>query len=150
MDIDLFFKHAIQLERDAARRFEDLSHAMQTSGNRELQQLFARLGELSRMHLQAVTARSGFRDLPEIPPEDFVWPEGVTPEAARWHGVDDMLDVQGALELALEGERGGFEYYSAVAEQTEDPEVRRTAHEFAEEEAAHVRELERWIARAAS
>ena len=35
-DVNLFLAHAIQLERDAARRFEDLMHSMQTAGNREV------------------------------------------------------------------------------------------------------------------
>jgi len=149
-NIELFLQHAIQLERDAARRFEDLSHSMQTAGNRELEQLFRRLGELSRLHLKMATDRGGFRDLPELALEDFEWPEGVTPEAAGWHGVDDLLDARGALELALAGERSGCAYYEAVAARSSDPEVKRTARSFADEEAQHVRELERWVERVKS
>ena len=146
-DINLFLAHAIQLERDAARRFEDLMHSMQTAGNRELEGLFRRLGELSRMHLTAAVARGGYHTLPELAPEDFQWPEGATPEAADWQGVDSMLDATGALRLALAGERTGQAWYAAIAKSTTDPEVLAMAREFAEEEAQHVSELERWIAR---
>ena len=146
-DINLFLAHAIQLERDAARRFEDLMHSMQTAGNRELEGLFRRLGELSRLHLSSAIARGGFHDLPELAPEAFQWPEGQTPEAADWQGVDSLLDANGALRLALAGERTGQAWYSAVAKATTDPEVQSMAREFAEEEAQHVSELERWIAR---
>lgn len=148
-DIDLFLRHAIQLERDAAQRFEDLMHAMRTSGNRELERLFRRLGELSRLHLKAATARGGFHDLPVIAPDEFEWPDGLTPEAAGWEGVDDLLDGSGALQVALAGEQRGLAYYEAIAGSTTDPEVRRTAREFADEEAQHVSELKRWIARSA-
>ncbi|HEY0469635.1 MAG TPA: ferritin family protein [Polyangiaceae bacterium] len=146
-DINLFLAHAIQLERDAARRFEDLMHSMQTAGNRELEGLFRRLGELSRLHLSSAVARGGFHSLPELSPADFQWPEGETPEAADWQGVDSLLDANGALRLALAGERTGQAWYSAVAKTTTDPEVLSMAREFAEEEAQHVSELERWIAR---
>jgi rubrerythrin len=146
-DINLFLAHAIQLERDAARRFEDLMHAMQSVGNREVEALFKRLGEFSRRHLDDAMARGGFRDLPTLNPDDFQWPEGVTPEAAGWSGVDSLLDEQSALELALAGERSGHDYYAAVAGTTQDPEVAQLARSFAAEESAHVRELERWIAR---
>jgi len=149
-DVNLFLVHAIQLERDAARRFEDLMHSMQTAGNRELELLFRRLGELSRMHLSTAMARGGFRSLPELAPGDFQWPEGVTPEAAEWRGVDSLLDVEGALEVALDGERTGHAWYSSVAKTATDPEVLAMAREFAEEEAQHVTELERWIARRSS
>lgn len=148
-DIDLFLRHAIQLERDAARRFEDLMHAMQTAGNGELEKLFRRLGGLSRKHLQAATARGGFRDLPDIPLSAFEWPDGLSPEAAGWQGVDHALDGPAALALALEGEERGFAYYEMIAQRTSDPEVRAAAREFAEEEAQHVTELRRWIERQA-
>ena len=147
-DVDLFLTHAIQLERDAARRFEDLMHSMQTAGNREVENLFRRLGEFSRLHLESAMARGGFRTLPELSPSDFQWPDGLTPEAAGWHGVDYGLDELGALQVALAGERSGHAYYEAVAKRTKDPEVARMAHSFAEEEAQHVSELERWVARA--
>lgn len=146
-DVDLFLAHAAQLERDAARRFEDLMHSMQTTGNREVEALFRRLAELSRRHLKAAVARSGFRNLPELSPAEFQWPQGVTPEAAGWHGVDYELDVRGALQLALAGERSGHAYYEAVLRGTRDPEVASMARSFTDEEAQHVAELEQWIAR---
>jgi hypothetical protein len=144
-DVNLFLAHAIQLERDAARRFEDLSHSMQTAGNVEVEQLFCRLGEFSRLHLQEAMARGGFRDLPQIPPEAFEWPDGLTPEAASWSGVDAGLDTLAALELALAGEQSGLAYYESIAERTGDAEVANIAREFAREEAQHVQELKHWI-----
>ena len=148
-DVDTFLVHAIQLERDAARRFDDLMHSMQAAGNAELERLFRRLGELSRLHLKAAMERGGFHELPQLAPEDFQWPQGVTPEAAEWRGVDALLDVAGALELALAGETTGHAWYTAVSKSTADPEVLAMAREFADEEAQHVSELERWIARQA-
>lgn len=146
-DVNVFLTHAIQLERDAARRFEDLMHAMQSVGNREVELLFRRLGDFSRRHLESAMARGGFRDLPQLSVGDLDWPDGVTPEAAGWNGVDSSLDVLGALELALAGERSGYDYYVAVAGRTQDPEVASMARSFAAEESQHVAELERWIVR---
>lgn len=147
-DVNLFLAHAVQLERDAARRFEDLMHAMETIGNREVESLFRRLGDFSRRHLESALARGGFRDLPKLSEDELAWPEGLTPEAARWTGVDSGVDTLTALELALAGERSGYNYYAAIAKQTQDPEVARMARDFAAEESQHVAELERWIARA--
>lgn len=146
-DIDLFLQHAVHVERDAARRFEDLMHAMKTIGNRELERLFKRLGELSRLHLKTAIARGGFRDLPDLSLDELQWPGGITPEAAGWTGVDDGIDALAALQLALEGERSGHGYYARIARESDDAEVRQTAEVFAEEEAQHVAELERWVKR---
>ncbi len=141
-----FLTHAVQLEREAARRYEELSAAMRTEGNRELQAFFGRMAHFSRLHLAQATARGGFRELPTLAPDQFEWPDGVSPETAGWAGVDAQMSPRAALELALDGERSGHAYYAAVAATTLDAELRALAGEFAAEEAEHVRELEKLLA----
>ncbi|EHR69871.1 hypothetical protein BurJ1DRAFT_0998 [Burkholderiales bacterium JOSHI_001] len=144
-DVERFLAHAVQLERDAARRYEELSAAMATEGNRELKTFFARMAHYSRLHLAQASARSGFRDLPPLKPGEFEWPEGTSPETADWVGVDAQMDGLDALHLALEGERRGHAYYATMAATTTDAELRAIATEFADEEAEHVAELEKLI-----
>jgi rubrerythrin len=144
-DVTTFLAHAIQVEHDAARRYEDLTHSMEAYGNTEVEALFRQLGELSRRHLKWAMARGAFQTLPHLGPGEFEFPDGISPEAVGWQGVDAVMDELGALEVALQGEVGGFEYYKAVAQTTKDPEIRRMAAEFAQEESEHVSELERWI-----
>jgi hypothetical protein len=98
--VEIFLAHAIQLERDAARRYEELSAAMGTEGNRDLKEFFDRMAYYSRMHLTQAAKRGGFRELPVIAPEDFEWPEGTSPETAGWAGVDAQMDRRAALDLA--------------------------------------------------
>ena len=142
-EIEVFLAHAVFLEREAARRYEELSAAMGTDGNADLKAFFRQMAHYSRMHLAEAQARSGFRTVPDIAPEDFQWPDGTAPETAGWAGVDALMSVHDALQLALEGERRGHAYYGAILATTADPEVRRMAAEFAAEEAEHVHELER-------
>jgi rubrerythrin len=147
MDIvERFLAHAVQLERDAARRFEELSAAMNTDGNRELQQFFARMAHYSRKHLAEASARAGFRDLPPLAPEEFEWPDGMSPETAGWEGVDAQMGAREALELALASERRGHAFYAGVAASTHDQELRAIATAFAEEEIEHVKQLEKLLA----
>jgi rubrerythrin len=141
-----FLTHAIQLEREAARRYEELAAAMGTDGNKELKAFFGKMAHYSRLHLAQATARGGFRDIPTLAPQEYEWPEGVSPETAGWAGVDAQMSPRAALELALNGERSGHAYYAAVAATTTDAELRALAGEFADEEADHVRELEKLIA----
>ncbi len=150
MDVQEFLAHAIQLEREAARRYEELAAAMGTEGNRELKAFFGRMAHYSRLHLAQAMARGGFRDLPVLAPHEFRWPDGIAPETAGWAGVDAQMSPLAALELALDGERSGHAYYAAVAATTADAELRAIAGEFAEEEADHVRQLEKLLADAQS
>jgi rubrerythrin len=145
-DVELFLAHAIQLEREAARRYEELTAAMTTDGNAELKEFFARMAFFSRKHLAEAVARGGFRDLPEMGLDDYQWPDGTSPETAEWAGVDAQMDGADALQLALGSERRGHAYYGAIAATTQDIELRGIAAEFAAEEAQHIAELERLIA----
>lgn len=149
-NIDVFLAHAVELEREAARRHEELAESMRTASNTEVESFFRQMAVFSRKHLAQAMERGGFHHLPAIPAENFSWPDGVSPEQFDWIGVDTMMDVNSALEIALEGERRGHAFYVHISAITRDPEVRAMAHEFADEEAEHVIELEKWIARYAA
>lgn len=141
-DVDVFLAHAISLEREAARRYEELAAAMGTEGNAELRRFFTEMAGYSRKHLAEAVARGGFRELPELTPSEFQWPDGVSPEVADWVGVDASLDARGALQLALDSERRCHAWYAAIAATTPDAELKALAHEFAAEEAEHMAALE--------
>jgi rubrerythrin len=145
MDVDEFLAHAVRLEYEAARRFEELADAMATHGNAEVEALFRRMAEYSRRHLAEAQARSGFHELPQLQPHEYRWADGDSPEQASWAGVDGLTDVGYALRLALDSEREGHRFYAELAEHSDDPEVRIMAAAFMQEEAEHVAELERWI-----
>lgn len=146
-DIKVFLAHAVELEREAARRYEELAESMRTEGNAEVEQFFRKMAVFSRKHLASAMERGGFRSLPAMAEDDYMWPDGISPEQYNWIGVDAMIDVNGALDLALDGERRGHAFYADIAIATGDPEVRVMAQEFADEEAEHVAELEKWISR---
>ncbi|HYA76473.1 MAG TPA: ferritin family protein [Burkholderiaceae bacterium] len=145
-NVERFLAHAVRLEREAARRYEELAAAMQTHGNRELMQFFGRMAHYSRMHLKEAVARTGFRDVPQLGQDEYEWPEGVAPETVPWAGVDALMDPRVALELALDSERRGLAYYKSIALITSDAELRALASSFAAEEAQHVAALEKLLA----
>ncbi|RJF82120.1 rubrerythrin [Azospirillum cavernae] len=146
-DAALFLAHACALEEDAANRFSDLSESMKTYGNTEIAAFFGQMATFSRMHLAEARKRSGFRDIPDLAPEDFQWPDDESPEAASMEGSHYLMTVEYALELALDSERRGQAFYADVARTTTDSEVRMMAEEFAAEEAEHVAQLEIWTKR---
>lgn len=143
--VEEFLVHAIRLEQEAALRFGQLADAMLTQGNREVGRLFRQLADYSKLHLADARERAGYRDLPPLRPEDYSWPDIESPEAAAIWAADPLLGREQALEVALEAEQAGMDYYSNVMKSTIDPELRALAKEFADEEAGHVAELKRWI-----
>lgn len=149
-DIHFFLAHAIQLEQESARRYEELADEMQTLGSPEVADFFRQMAHYSRLHLADAMARGGFHYPPKLRPEEYRWPDGTSHEAAAWGGVDAFMDVAGALALALDGEQRSCVFYREIAGQTVNPNVRLMAEEFAGEEAGHVAQLEARIARLAA
>ncbi|HSD39643.1 MAG TPA: rubrerythrin [Rhodocyclaceae bacterium] len=147
-EVQLFLAYAIQLEREAARRYDELRAIMHTAGNAEVAAFFTSMALFARRHLNEAMERGGFHEIPEMDWREFRWPTGMSPEAPSWEGVDAMMDVQAALLLALDGEHRSHVFYSQMHAATQDPEVKRFAGEFAAEEAEHVAELQKWLARA--
>ena len=141
--VQTFLAHAIRLESAAAQRSDELAAAMQTWGNREVEAFFRKMADYSRLHLAEAMARGGFRQVAELPADDYEWPDGVDPETPDWWGVDGMMGIEQAIENALEGEKRGLAYYEGVAAGTSNMKLKALAEEFAAEEREHVAELER-------
>ena len=149
-NVEEFLAYAIRLEQEAALRFDELADSSLSYGKKEVSDFFRQLADYSRLHLKQAMARGGFRDIPQIAPQDYVWPEGQSPEAADIWGADAHLDIFQALDLALNAESRGAKFYRNIYETTNDPEVRVLAKEFAEEEDEHVLAIQQWIKRLAA
>ncbi|THF63231.1 ferritin family protein [Pseudothauera rhizosphaerae] len=143
-----FLAHAVRLEAEAARRFDELAEHMATHGNAAVESVFRQFADFSRLHLQTAMSRAGFRYIEDLPRDGYEWPHGESPEAAPWWGVDGLMDVEAALRLALESEQGGLDFYRSVALGSADPRVQAMAQEFAAEEAEHVARLQELLAEA--
>src|SRR5450759_839488 len=61
-------------------------------------------------------------------------------------GFDHVIEAYNALKYAHANELRAMQYYRSVAEESTDPEVRRLAADFADEESEHVAALDQWIA----
>jgi rubrerythrin len=144
--VETFLAYAIKLEQEAADRFGQLADAMEACGNKEVGKLFRRLSDYSRLHLADARARSGFRDMPDMTTEEYEWPDLESPETAAIWAADPFMGRDQALEIALEAEKAGYDYYKCILDTTDDPEIKALAREFVDEESDHVRELEKWIA----
>jgi rubrerythrin/ferredoxin len=143
--MDEFLSYAIQVEEDAALHFEKLALAMAACGNEDVAALFGKLAGYSRLHLEEARAKCQRLDVLVTLPPSSSWPDNETPEKTTLWAADPALSRLGALKVALQGERRGFEFYYAIAGTATDPDIRAVAREFVHEETAHVEELKRWI-----
>lgn len=143
-----FMLHAITLEDESARRFDELAGALGTHNNAEgVVALFRKMEHYSKQHLAEALDRAADMKLPRLQPWEFKWPEAESPEMADIAESHYRMTVWHALNLALDSEKRGHAFYATLADRSADPDVRRMAAEFAEEEAEHVAILEQWLAK---
>lgn len=145
-----FLAHALELEYESAERYRELAGNMSVHNNPEIAQLFEYLARMSDLHAQEVEALAQGIELPQIPPWDYKWAAGGSPEANAAEQEEElsylMTTIQ-ALQLALHNELRGRDFYARVAAGSPDPQVRRLAAEMAVEESEHAQLLEQRLAR---
>lgn len=147
-ELQRFLSHAVALETDAAERYDELHRAMAVHHNAEIAALFERMAHYSRLHRDEARERAERAGgVLSIRPWDFEWGGGESPESAATEAMHYRMGPREALAVALQAERSAHGFYHRVAGHSDDAEVRRLAEEFAEEEAGHAAEIERWIQR---
>jgi len=134
--VEEFLAYSIHLEQEAATRFGQLADAMESCGNGEVGKLFRRLSDYSRLHLADAQARSGFREIPAIKTGDYVWPGLESPETAAIWAADPLIGREQALEIALDAETAGFEYYKNIWRRPTIPRSRRLPRNLSPRRAA--------------
>jgi len=139
-----FLAHAVALEQEAADRYLELADMMEAHRNDPVSTVFRSMTRFSQMHCDAIKVRIGGIELPQLKSWEYRWRS--PPEVGGEEGFDYMIEAYNALKYARANELGAMQYYRSVAEESTDPEVRRLAMEFANEETEHVAALDEWIA----
>lgn len=140
-----FLAHAIVLERESVERYEELADSMETHNNLEVARLFRKLARFGELHAHEVEQHAEGMELPQIPPWEFKWSTPEAPESGAMEEVHYLMGTREALEFALHNETQGRDFYAHVAGSSPDPEVRRMAAHFTDEETEHVNLLKSWI-----
>lgn len=148
-NVGLFLAHALELEIEAAERYDELADSMEAHNNPEVAKLFRDLGGYSRKHAEEVRAiAKEHGSLPKVAPWEFVWDStNESPEAASFEHAHYLMKPHHALKMALLSEQQGAKYYNSIAAETKDLEVARLAREFAQEEDGHVTLVKQWLER---
>jgi len=138
-----FLAHAVALEQEAAERYLELADMMEAHRNDTVAGVFRDMTRFSQMHCDSIKVRIGSVRLPQLKSWEFRWRS--PPEVGGEEGFDYLIEAYHALKYARENELRAMQYYRSVAGESTDPEVRRLATEFAEEETEHVAALDKWI-----
>jgi rubrerythrin len=123
------------LEREAARRYRGMATRMARQGNSAIAAVFETLAALEERHVERVADRA--RSLLGRPPEllRVGWDLPPTYDEDEAHGAE--LSAYHALAFAVRNEERAFAYYTYVAAEANNPDVRALAEELARDELDH-------------
>jgi rubrerythrin len=139
------FAVAYQIEADAVERYELLADQMETHNNRELVVMFRDLARAEGIHRDEIRRLAGDIDVVAHGRRLAKWHRGESPEQADLGAAHYMMTPWHALQLALVGEKRALAFFTSVAETAKNPEIKKMAEEFAEEEAEHVNLVHRLL-----
>jgi rubrerythrin len=132
------FAVAYQIEADAVERYDLLAGQMETHNNQDLAAIFRDLARAETIHRDEIRRLAGDIDVVAQARRIAKWNRGESPEEADLGDAHYLMTPWHALQLALAGEKRALAFFSSVAETTKNPEIKKMAEEFAEEEAEHV------------
>lgn len=130
--------HAYEMELEAQERYGYLAEQMEAHNNIDLAKLFRELARVEGLHASEILEQMKGMDVPHIRPLDYKWPGTESPEALDMGDMHYMMTPRQALLLALKAEQNAFDFFDHLLKATGDPEIKRFAAEFAEEEQEHV------------
>jgi len=138
--VPALFTLATAMEREAARRYDELAARMQAAGNAGLAGVFADLAEQEREHEHGIAEWAGRQGVDADALPGFRWqsPESLSDDAVADAGGEALMTPLGALELAVHNEERAFAFYVRIASEAADPGVRDYAERMADEELGHV------------
>jgi rubrerythrin len=140
------YAHAIAIEREAARRYDELGDAMAEQRYHAVAVLFYRLSSFEARHLGELTAKTAGLVLPDLS-ADYTWREGEAPETVSFTACMGKMTPERALLMALDAEKRAQAFFKHAARITPDPPTRALAREMAVEEAEHIIFVERTLSR---
>lgn len=132
------YAHALAMEAEAADRYVELAVRMLDEGNREIAELFWKLGRAEGEHYAALLRKAAQMVLPSLPRGAYRWIDAGGPETAAQELVFRLMTPRHALAIALDAERRARDFFNAAARTAADPAVRALAREMAAEENEHI------------
>jgi rubrerythrin len=139
--------HAHALESEAAERYEELAEQMEVHHNLEVAELFRKMAAIEGKHIAKVESLASNLQLPRLAPWDYHWQDPEAPETVPVGQGHYRMTPYQALSLMLACEERALAFFTTVAGQHANLDVRAVAEQLAEEEREHLDLLRQWLSR---
>ncbi len=142
-----FMAQALQMELDAAERYNEFADMMDTHNNPEVGQWFRKMAVIEGKHATQIMAEMGWKEAPRLATAASVFEGFETPETAPIDEVHYLMRPWHVLQLALANEERAERFFAKLASLATVESVRKAALELQQEEAEHVELVKDWMLR---
>ena len=139
--------HALALEIESTERYAELAELMEGHNNNDVSKLFEKMSDIEKLHVEQILELISKHEMEDLPKTDWKWVSAEGPETTDPADLHYLMTPNHALQLALVNEQRAYEYYSDIANNTQDKESRDLARELATEEEEHVALVKVWLAK---
>ena len=137
-----FYARALAIERAAAERYREFARQMANWGNVRTAELFLRLAHFEAQHAEKLSQSIAAMKPSSRSSRRLSHADALASEVPTYEFLYRRVLPQHALLMALASERRAKGFFERARTAGADPEIRKLAAEFADEEAEHIAWLE--------
>ena len=143
--LEAFMVQALQMELDAAQRYNEFADMMEVHNNPEVVEWFRKMAVIEGKHAAHIMAQMGWSTVPALPANA---PRLAGFEAVEGAAVDELhylMQPWHVLQLALAGEERAERFFAQMARETKIETIRMAATTLQQEERDHVELVKAWM-----
>ena len=140
-----FMAQALQMELDAAERYNEFADMMETHNNLEVAQWFRRMALVEGKHAHQIMSEMGWSEAPSGLRTAPLLTGLEAPESASDAELHYLMQPWHVLQLALANEQRAERFFAKLASLATVESVRQAALELQQEEAEHIELVQAWL-----
>lgn len=140
-----FMAQALQMELDAAQRYNEFADMMEIHNNVEVAQWFRKMAAIEGKHATQIMKEMGWTQAPQSFPGALQLEGFEAPETAAVDEVHYLMQPWHVLQLALANEERAERFFAQLARLATVDSVRKAALELQQEEREHVELVKAWM-----
>ena len=140
--LEAFMAQALQMELDAAQRYNEFADMMEVHNNPEVVEWFRKMATIEGKHAAQIMAQMGWSAVPVNAPllAGFEAVEGAAVDELHY-----LMQPWHVLQLALAGEERAERFFAQMARETKVEAIRMAATTLQQEERDHVELVKAWM-----
>ena len=140
--LEAFMAQALQMELDAAQRYNEFADMMEVHNNPEVVAWFRKMATIEGKHAAQIMAQMGWSAVPANAPllAGFEAVEGAAVDELHY-----LMQPWHVLQLALAGEERAERFFAQMARETKVEAIRMAATTLQQEERDHVELVKAWM-----